>query len=134
MGGRFGVVLSGLDGDHAETRDRIMELMEVENTSPPRSEFDRFWLGYHHQRHALHGAPRITPDQLREFGEALYGERWQTPLAHALNIGDRRIREYLSGARTIQPGLAANIAALAATRGMALLKLADDGAANIDRL
>ena len=43
-------------------------------------------------------------------GRALYGDRWQTDLAAALGISDaRRVREWLSGARRIPPGIWSDI-------------------------
>lgn len=39
-------------------------------------------------------------------GEALYGERWQTPLARDLGLSDgRRIRQWLSDDRPIPAGV-----------------------------
>lgn len=39
----------------------------------------------------------ITPDLLRTAGEALYGTRWQAPLAADLGVSDRTVRMWLSG-------------------------------------
>lgn len=37
-------------------------------------------------------------DLLRFVGEALYGERWQSPLAGDLGVSDRAVRYWLSAA------------------------------------
>lgn len=36
------------------------------------------------------------PDLLRTIGEALFGPRWQTDMAQALNVSDRTVRHWLS--------------------------------------
>lgn len=36
-------------------------------------------------------------DMLAAIGIALYGERWQRPLAKALGIHDRQVRRWMSG-------------------------------------
>lgn len=41
-------------------------------------------------------------DQLRKFGETLFGERWQTPLARTLGMDASMIRKMLSGSRDIR--------------------------------
>lgn len=53
-----------------------------------------YYVGYYHQRHARRA--RMTPNDLVAAGQALYGERWQSDLARALNdINPRRVREWL---------------------------------------
>jgi hypothetical protein len=39
----------------------------------------------------------MTPDDLAAAGRALYGERWQTSLAHDLHVSDRTLRRWLAG-------------------------------------
>lgn len=39
----------------------------------------------------------MTSDLLRTVGEALYGERWQVPLARALGVSDRNLRYWAVG-------------------------------------
>jgi hypothetical protein len=39
----------------------------------------------------------MTPDELRATGESLYGTKWQTPLALALDVDPRSVRYWLSG-------------------------------------
>lgn len=40
----------------------------------------------------------IDTDLLRSCGEALYGSRWQTDLAAALDVSDRQVRRWAAGA------------------------------------
>lgn len=42
---------------------------------------------------------------LRRCGEALYGERWQSPLARDLDISDRHMRRMVSGASDVPDGV-----------------------------
>lgn len=40
----------------------------------------------------------MTPaDRLAAIGRALYGERWQSELARALNVADRTVRRWIAG-------------------------------------
>lgn len=41
---------------------------------------------------------------LRDAGEALYGSRWQSALAGDLDISDRTIRRWVSGADDVPSG------------------------------
>ena len=46
----------------------------------------------------------MTPEQLREIGEQLYGNwGWQTKMANALKVDGSTVRRWLSGKTTI-PG------------------------------
>lgn len=54
----------------------------------------------------------MTPAELRAAGEALYGERWQTPLARALGVTARLVRYWLAEDRPIPPRRAGQIADL----------------------
>ena len=45
----------------------------------------------------------MTPDELRQAGEGLYGPRWQSALARRLRVDDRTVRRWLAGDREI-PG------------------------------
>lgn len=51
-------------------------------------------------------------ERLRQAGEALYGSRWQSELARALGVGDRRVREWYAGERRTPPGIWTDIAGL----------------------
>lgn len=52
---------------------------------------------------------RLTPEQLRQAGELLYGTQWQTDLARAINVDSRRVRQWLSEQRPIPSGLVLEI-------------------------
>lgn len=43
----------------------------------------------------------MTPDDLAAAGRALYGERWQTALAHDLHVSDRTVRRWATGGSPI---------------------------------
>jgi plasmid maintenance system antidote protein VapI len=45
----------------------------------------------------------VTPAELRDIGEKLYGKRWQTKLATKIKVDPRTIRRWLSGDRKISP-------------------------------
>jgi len=84
-----------------------------------------FWLGYYHYLSALEHARNWGPEQLERAGKLLYGDRWQSDLARALGVGDRRVREWASGDRRPPAGVWADIAALLRQRqqeGIALLQ------------
>lgn len=69
--------------------------------------------------------PDTLRDHLAEAGNALYGERWQSPLARDLGVGDRRVREWVSGDRTTPPGIRADLERLCRERAGVLSELAD---------
>lgn len=54
----------------------------------------------------------ITPELLALCGQALYGARWQTEIARDLQVDDRTVRRWLSGERSIPPGLRRELLAL----------------------
>lgn len=43
----------------------------------------------------------MTIEQLEQAGRLLYGDQWQANLARDFNIDSRRIRQWLSGDRSI---------------------------------
>ena len=51
-------------------------------------------------------------EQLARAGQLLYGSRWQSDLARALGVNDRRVRQWMAGERPIPPGIWADIARL----------------------
>lgn len=70
----------------------------------------------------------MTPAALRRAGEALYGPRWQSALAAALNVNRRTVAGWAAGTRNGYPaeipdGVANDIAALARKRVAALKSL-----------
>lgn len=42
-------------------------------------------------------AESLSPELLRQVGEALYGEQWQTELARALDVNNRTVRRWVAG-------------------------------------
>lgn len=66
----------------------------------------------------------MTPEELRDAGEALFGPRWQTPLAAALDVQLRTLQRWASGDRRVPPGLAQDLAGLCRDRGAVLKVLA----------
>lgn len=72
----------------------------------------------------------MTSDQRRDIltqaGQALYGERWQTPLSHDLHTSDRTVRRWVSGQTDVPWGVMAEIRGLLLARGVEIQKLITD--------
>lgn len=62
---------------------------------------------------------------LREAGEALYGPRWQTEIARALNVNDRTVRRWIAGDDEVPSGVAFDLWRLCEER-MLLLDVVRD--------
>jgi hypothetical protein len=60
--------------------------------------------------------PGMTPDELATAGRALYGERWQTSLAHDLHVSDRTMRRWLTGESPIPAGVVTELRAVLVER------------------
>lgn len=60
--------------------------------------------------------PSMTPDELATAGRALYGERWQTSLAHDLHVSDRTMRRWLTGESPIPAGIVTELRAVLVER------------------
>lgn len=58
----------------------------------------------------------MTPDLLRAAGEALYGPRWQTPLAADLEVADRTVRRWAAGDSAIPDGVTSELRRLLVAR------------------
>lgn len=55
----------------------------------------------------------MTPDQLKNAGESLFGTQWQTPLARTLGMRDAsEVRKWISGKRPVPQRTAERIANL----------------------
>ena len=54
----------------------------------------------------------MTPDLLREAGEALFGTLWQSELARALGVNDRTVRRWLAGGNAIPVDVGIDLCAL----------------------
>lgn len=65
-------------------------------------------------------------DLLRLVGEALYGERWQAPIACDLGVSDRAVRYWLSAANRLPDDLGARLLSIVIRKKISLGKLEDD--------
>lgn len=61
----------------------------------------------------------LAIDRLCRAGRLLFGDRWQSDLARALSVGDRRVREWLAGDRSIPKGIWPDLARLVRLRNEA---------------
>jgi hypothetical protein len=52
---------------------------------------------------------RMTPEQLKNAGELLFGNQWQSDLARALDVDSRRIRDWLQERRPIPMGVKSEV-------------------------
>ena len=69
----------------------------------------------------------LTGNKLLETaGEALYGPRWQSELARALDVSDRTVRRWVSGVDKVPPGVFVDLLRLTQERALTLDALADD--------
>jgi hypothetical protein len=57
----------------------------------------------------------MTPAELREIGEKLFGSMWQTKLARAMPVNPRTVRRWLAGERKIHPAMAERVRLLVVT-------------------
>ena len=64
----------------------------------------------------------MTPDDLRNVGEAAYGPRWQRELARDLSIGDRLVRRWVAGDRPMPADLADRLDAVVIARITVLVR------------
>lgn len=62
----------------------------------------------------------LTLDGLEAIGQALFGPQWQSNLARALCVGDRSIRRYLAGTRSMPEWLPDELHAIAEERRAAI--------------
>ncbi len=63
-------------------------------------------------------------NQLETIGRALYGVQWQTDLARALDVNERTIRRWYSGANQMPVGAYADLRRLCLARSKELAALA----------
>jgi hypothetical protein len=59
----------------------------------------------------------MTPDLLREAGTLLYGDRWQSALAEAIDVHPRTMRFWAAGDREMPEGAWRDVLAIAEERG-----------------
>lgn len=65
----------------------------------------------------------MTPDLLRECGEALYGPQWQSALARDLQVADRTVRRWAAGDFGMPPGLGEELIELLLSRAEAIAEM-----------
>lgn len=65
-------------------------------------------------------------DLLRLVGEALYGERWQAPIACDLGVSDRAVRYWLSAANRLPDDLGARLLSIVIRKKNSLGNLEQD--------
>lgn len=63
-------------------------------------------------------------DILRRAGEALYGERWQTPLSRDLGVTDRTVRNWAAERTNCPDGLPKRLLSILRNRSEIVTKLA----------
>lgn len=69
----------------------------------------------------------LNPEHLKKAGEALFGKRWQTDLANALELSDsRRIRQWMAGERKIPAGIWADVCALLRQRQISIEQILNE--------
>jgi hypothetical protein len=68
----------------------------------------------------------MGPKELRKSGEALFGQRWQTDLARALDVDSRRIRQWIKGERPLPKTIDQDILALLKQRQQKISQLLED--------
>ena len=62
-------------------------------------------------------------DLLRLVGEALYGERWQSPLAGDLGVSDRAVRYWLTAANPCPEDIGTRLLAVVVQKREAMVDL-----------
>jgi transcriptional regulator with XRE-family HTH domain len=65
----------------------------------------------------------MNPDLLRQYGEAVYGDRWQAQLAREMGVASRTVARWASGEIEITEARARDIRTLAERRFQALKAL-----------
>jgi len=66
------------------------------------------------------------PDLLARAGEALFGEGWQQPLAWALGVNPRRLRNWLAGRLDVPPGVWSDLRDMLDAHGVELRDIIDE--------
>jgi hypothetical protein len=67
----------------------------------------------------------MTPASLAKIGRALYGDRWQSELARALDVEDRTVRYWVSSQRAIPEGVEPTLRVLCLARVAELERVVD---------
>lgn len=99
----------------ARLMDNISPDLPRKNTNPV--DEGAFWNGYYHYMAAVSQSRQYGAKELAQFGFAIFGEQWQTPMSRALKLSDSgRLREWLSGQKRIPAGVWAELGALLRAR------------------
>ncbi|EXR19061.1 transcriptional regulator [Acinetobacter baumannii] len=67
----------------------------------------------------------MTPEELIQAGEILYGAQWQTELARAIDVDPRRVRQWINGERPIPTSLRSEIILLLKEKSRKSVEYAD---------
>lgn len=95
----------------ARLMDTITPDMPLKNINP--ADEGAFWNGYYHYMAAVSQSRKYGPAELAQFGNAIFGEQWQSAMARTLGLSDSsRVREWLSGKRRIPVSVWAELGAL----------------------
>lgn len=65
----------------------------------------------------------VTGEKFKTIGEALFGERWVSAVAHALEKDQRTVRRYSDGEINVPRDVRKLLAIICQTRGAALVRL-----------
>lgn len=68
---------------------------------------------------------RMTPEELKQAGEILYGAQWQTELARAIDVDPCRVRQWLTGERLIPTSLRSEMILLLKEKSRKSVEYAD---------
>jgi len=68
----------------------------------------------------------MTTNLLTQCGEALYGTRWRTDLAAALDVDERTVRRWVSGDTPVPRGVYTDLMRIMQERALDLDKLTDE--------
>ena len=128
----LGLLARRLDRVESRDGDTIGAIMaRLEGAALPAGptkieERGPFWVGYYRQRYALAATQQMTPDDLRQAGVAIFGDRWQADMTEALGLHDSaRLRSWLRGDKPVPRGVAAEVTALARQRAALATDVAD---------
>ncbi len=101
--------------------DRISADLHDPKGGVKSEDQSHFWLGYYHLGMAIDAEKNYGPEELKSAGEALFGDRWQSDLARELDVDSRRVRQWLSGDRSIPAGVWDDIFQILRAREMKII-------------
>lgn len=89
-----------------------------------RGDSSQTWRRTRRGTSGASGVPlSVTPDLLELAGRALFGDQWQRALARALGVGDREMRRWKAGQRSLPLNLDIRLLNLMGARIRALQDL-----------